>query len=182
MTLEHASFISQIIAAIGIMASLIFVALEIRNNASAVRSGMAQAVHETYVSYYLALANNPGLAEISLKGMTGLADLQPRERMQSVCSTMALLTNCQNAFDHWRAGHLSQDRWYLWEQLLMAMMHTPGGAELWQQRSYMFSQAFQKEVATVIKKDPPAGALAFGVMPLRRTMGQGNSERAVAAP
>jgi len=48
--------LSQIIGAVGGIASLIFVGLQIKDNSKAVRAATAQAVHDNYASWYMTLA------------------------------------------------------------------------------------------------------------------------------
>ncbi len=68
MTLEQVAALSQVVAAGGVIASLIFVGFPIRDSAKAVRSATAQAVHENFGSLYAQLAQNPQALDTFLKG------------------------------------------------------------------------------------------------------------------
>jgi hypothetical protein len=166
MTLEHVFFFTQSIAGIGVFASLIFVGLQVRDSAKAVRSATAQAVHENFASWYLSLADNPAALATTLKGFADLKSLTPSETAQFNCTYLAFTSHSQNAFHQWRQGHLAGDLWACWEALLANMVHTPGGQEFWRQRSYVFAQNFRDEVEAIIRRPVHPGAKSFGVLPV----------------
>lgn len=166
MTLDQAASLSQIAGAIGVIASLIFVGLQIRDNSSAVRSATAQAVHDNYASWYISLSNNEAALATSAKGFVDLTALSPAEKAQFVCTMMAFLSHSQNAFHQWREGHLSNGLWAGWEALMMNLVNTPGGADFWAERGYVFGAEFQSHVADIMKRKPDPRARAFGVVPV----------------
>lgn len=168
MTLEHVFFTTQSIAAVGVIASLVFVGIQVRDSAKAVRAATAQAVHENYASWYLALADNASALATSTKGFNDLSALNPAEKAQFVCTFMAFMSHSQNAFHQWRLGHLAKDLWACWEALMMNLVHTPGGAEFWRERGYVFGAEFQDEVKAIMAREPNLVAKAFGVVPLKQ--------------
>jgi len=166
MILDQVAAISQIAGAIGVIASLIFVGLQIRDNSSAVRSATAQAVHDNYASWYISLSNNEPALATSAKGFVDLTSLSSAEKAQFVCTMMAFLSHSQNAFHQWREGHLSNGLWAGWEALMMNLVNTPGGAAFWEERGYVFGAEFQGHVADIMKRKPDPRARAFGVVPV----------------
>ena len=58
MTLEAIYYISQIVAVFAVIASLVFVGLQVRDSSRAVRAATAQAVHDNYAGWYTALLGN----------------------------------------------------------------------------------------------------------------------------
>jgi hypothetical protein len=165
MTLEQVFFVSQSVAAVGVVASLIFVGLEVRNNAKAIRASTAQAVSDNFTDMYLSISNSPGAAALGLKGHADYGALTSEERARFVCMDMTVFSHCQNAFDQWRSGHLRTDLWVGWESVLMNIVHTPGGAAFWHDRGYMFSNDFQKEVSLAMRRPPDPRANIWGVLP-----------------
>ena len=145
MSLEQIFFLSQSVAAIGVMASLVFVGFEIRNNARAA----------------------------SVKGFADLGSLTADEKTQFVCTYMAFLSHSQNAFHQWREGHLASGLWACWEALMMNLVNTPGGAAFWAERSYVFDEAFRDEVTVIMKREPNPVARALGVVPVRHRTSTG---------
>ncbi len=167
MALAEISALVQILGGIGVFASLIFVGVQIRENSKAVRSATAQAVHDNYAGWYMALAGDPLALATSAKGFVDLGSLTPPEKAQFVCIYMAFLSHCQNAFHQWKAGHLSDDLWKGWD-VLMQNLNTQGGAAFWAERSYVFGEDFRDHFEKLMHRAPNPNAKAFGVVPLRR--------------
>ncbi len=166
MTLEQVFYVSQTVAALGVIGSLIFVGFQVRDSAKAVRFATAQAVQDNYASWYLSIANNERARATSLKGFVDLDELTPDEKAQFVGQYMAFLSHSQNAFHQWREGHLADELWACWEALMMNLVNTRGGAAFWHERSYVFGQDFQDEVKRIMSLEPNPKAKAWGVVPV----------------
>ena len=163
MTLDQISAISQLVAAVGVIASLVFVGLQIRGSAKAVRSATTQAVHEHFGRLYFELAQNPQALQTYIKGCTDASTLTTTEKEQFTCFAMGVLAFYQNAFDQWRVDHLRADLWSGWETLLTNFLHTPGGASLWRERGYAFGKDFQAHVTKIMSRPRNPLATTFGI-------------------
>ena len=102
----------------------------------------------------------------STKGLIDLGELTPAEKAQFACTFMAFLSHSQNAFHQWRQGHLADELWACRQALMMNLVHTPGGAAFWDERSYVFDRGFQDEATTIMSSEPNPAAKAFGVVPV----------------
>ena len=168
MTLEQVYFASQTIAALASIGALVFVGLQVRDSAKAVGANMAHAVSQGFSDLYRWQSDNPSALENLMAGLSDSGALTPAERARFICTLMAMLSQCQNAFDQWRVGHLRTDLWIGWEAVLMNLVQTPGGTEFWNERSYMFSKDFQNEVQLAMNRQPHPLAKSFGVMAVGR--------------
>lgn len=173
MTLEQIFQISQVVAALGVIASMVFVGLQVRGNAKALRSATAQAVQDNYSQFFTSVACSPSALAAHLKGFVDGSSLTDLERAQFVAISMAFLSDAQNAFHQWKEGHLADELWACWEALLMNLVNTPGGAAFWRERSYIFGKHFQDEVKNIMSREPAPGAKAWGVVPLTVTHSEG---------
>ncbi len=156
---------SQILGVLGGLIALVFVGLQIRDNSRAVLAATAQAVHETYSSWYNSLLDSSDALKASTKALTEPDKLTPVEKMLFICTFMSFLSNSQNAFHQWREGHLSDELWGGWDALIMNLINTPGGAAFWGERCYLFGRQFQDHIAVVMAREPDPCAKAFGVVP-----------------
>jgi len=68
MTLNDLANVGQIIGAVAGVISLIYVALQIRQNTNAVRSATAQTVHEHFAKWYHLVAPDDNLSQIVANG------------------------------------------------------------------------------------------------------------------
>lgn len=168
MNWDAVQAIAELIAAFGVLASLVYVGNQIRQNTQAVRSATAQAVHDNYAAWYQGYANDPVLMKIAVDGLRDYRALGEVEKGQFIALFMQFLSYSQNAFFQWREGALSPDLWSGWELLMMNLVSAPGGKEFWLERGYVFGEAFRGYVEEVImKREPhprarPLGAFAIG--------------------
>lgn len=156
------------IGALAVVVSLIYVALQIRQNTAAIRSATAQSVHEHFARWYQSFATDASLVDIGVKGLKDYASLSETEKARFVSTFMAFLSYGQNAFLKWRQGLLSPSLWLGWEQVLMNLLGAPGGKSLWKERAYLFGEEFRRYVeGDLMKRTPhpdakPLGAFSIG--------------------
>jgi hypothetical protein len=69
MHLNDLANIGQIVGAIAVVISLIYVALQIRQNTNAIRAATAQSVHEHFANWYNSFARDASLSQIAINGL-----------------------------------------------------------------------------------------------------------------
>lgn len=69
MTLEQVFWASQILAAVGIICSLIFVGFQVHGSVKAVRAATEQACQENFAGIYGSLQNNPSAIGNLIEGV-----------------------------------------------------------------------------------------------------------------
>lgn len=168
MDLEGLYFISQVVAAFAIVGSLIFVGLQARagarqakRNEETRRAAAAEAVHQNFSNYY-ALAANPEIGRVLLKGLDDIDALSPEENVTFMTGNMVLMSNLQSAFLKWQDGELSEDLWHSWRMAGVSIFATAGGKEFWSRRRYIFTGSFVEYVESeLLNQELPAGAWAW---------------------
>ncbi len=168
MNLNDLANIGQVIGALAVVVSLIYVAAQIRQNTNAVRAATAQSLHEHFASWYHLIASDASLAELATRGLKDYASLSDTEKARFVSLFMAFLAYFQNAFLKWKQGLLAPSLWKSWEQVMMNLIGAPGGKELWKERAYLFDDEFRRHVEDdLMKRTPhpdakPLGAFGIG--------------------
>ena len=164
MSLSDLANIGQVIGAIAVVISLIYVALQIRQNTNAVRSATAQTVHEHFAKWYHLVAADDELAQIVANGLRDYGSLSEQQRVRFIAAFMAFLSYSQNAFLKWREGLLESPLWLGWELVFMNLVCAPGGKAFWKDRAYMFGEEFRRYIEDdVMKKEPHPDAKPMGV-------------------
>ena len=169
MSLEQIYFIGQTIAAISIVASLVFVGFQVKATSRAVRNATAQAVNDNYAQWYLSLSANDAALATSLKAAKIFDDLSDLERAQFSTLMMALLCHTQNAFYQWKSGSLSTDLWRGWETILTNLVNQEAGKGLWKERHYLFGDDFQTLVQEAMSTSTHTDATVFGIVPIKNS-------------
>jgi len=171
MNLNDLANLAQIMGAVAVVISLIYVALQIRQNTNAVRSATVQTVHEHFAKWYHLVAADDELAKIVANGLRDYASLSEQERVRFVAAFMSFLSYSQNAFLKWRQGLLASPLWLGWELVIMNLVCAPGGRAFWKDRAYMFGDEFRQYIDNdLIKREPHPDAKPMGVF----SIGQGN--------
>lgn len=163
MTLENIYFIASTIAAVGVVVSLVFVGIQVRQNTIATRSAAAQAVSSSFAKWYGAVRSDPGMATIAVNGLRDYDSLNDLDRTRLVSYFMEFNLSMQDAFYKWQDGALSSELWHAWEVVSLNMFSTPGGKTFWNDRGYMFGTAYQDHIDNVLlNRTPHAKAKPFG--------------------
>jgi hypothetical protein len=159
MTLEDLANLAEVIGVIAILASLIFVGVQIRQNTKQAKADAIQVVHDNLSAWYMRAAETPFKAEAGFKGLHGLGNLSGAESIGVVTDLMALTSYLQSAYFKWRDGDLPDDLWHSWEQSLLSYLDSKGGKEFWELRKYNFTPDFTQYVDTNLlhRKVPKGG-------------------------
>ena len=162
-TLKKMHQVGELTAAVAVVLSLIFVGLEIRQSSATAQAAAAQAVHENFAAWYTAAQSDPVLLELSTKGMRDYSSLSETERAQFIAMFMAFCSHTQDAFFKWREGSLSPELFRGWEYLSMNFFSTPGGIAFWDERAYLFADAFQDYIVNdIMTREPHPKARPWG--------------------
>ena len=169
MSLEDFYFISQIVAALGIILSLIFVGIQMRQSTeqakrveAATRVAAMREAHGNLANWYMHTSQHQHLTSLICKALNDFESLSEDESAQAVTSTSALLSYAQNAFYEWHAGDLPDEQWKSWFVALQFVC-TPGGQKLWAMRRHMFATPFADYVeANLLNSELPEGAYSWG--------------------
>src|SRR5438270_8609278 len=82
MSLEQLSYLAQIIAAVGVIASLIFVGLQIKHNTAALQRSEHNATMAEWTVIRQAIATNRDVAELMTAGLRGERALDAADQLR----------------------------------------------------------------------------------------------------
>jgi len=144
MTLEAISQFVGIVANIAVIASLIFVALQVRMGVKMLRDEAIRNHNEKHQSVSRALYENPQLADLWSRGSkNGIESLTDGERAQFVNFYMYVLRVWEELYLQYRGGMMDNTLWAANVQILRDTYPMRGAMEVWQVRRHLFTRAFQ---------------------------------------
>ena len=133
---------AEVLGVLGVVGSVIFVALEIRQNTNAVRSATIQAISEQSYDSNYRLAENADLLALLLKA-NNREPLTDSERFQLSTFWNAILRLNQNRYQQFRLGVLDTDT--LFEVGGRSSFYqSPFFAEFWGETKQNHSVEFQR--------------------------------------
>lgn len=128
MTLQA---VAQILGGIGVIASLIYVAIQIRNNARATRAATYQQVSGSLVAMWDTLADNPEKMELVLKAGDDFGSLDRVGKARMRMALMAYMRRYENAWFQRKVGTLREPEWQAVVGDMESLMSGPGTREIW---------------------------------------------------
>ncbi len=167
MDLEQLYYVGELVGVLAIIASLIFVGMQMRQNTRALKSNAAQASAADYSRTPLAVATNPALIETLTT-----AGNQPPGRCSAHYATclgafaISTLKNLELNYLQWIDGNLSDELWVATKDGATDFIGgSPYISILWQQgMSRNFTASFQqvfRELAEKSKADIAGGRGQF---------------------
>jgi hypothetical protein len=161
MTWDVLAAVAELLGAIGVIASLVYLAGQVRastkqavQTATQSKQAALQSVVNKMNDFYNQTAA-AGTADLWVRGSRGMATLESEtERVQFSSFLMSMFRPYEEIYHYWLNG--VADDW-LWESTsapCVAVMGTPGFRDWWEVRSDWFSEQFRNHVTESL--DGPA--------------------------
>ncbi len=128
MTLQQ---IAQVLGAIGVIASLIYVAIQIRNNARAVRAATYQQLSASLATMWMNLSNNDEQLKKMLRGGDDFEALNRFEKASFRMAMMGYLRIYENAWFQRSIGTLRAKDWQAISSDMESIFSMPGMRAAW---------------------------------------------------
>ncbi len=143
MTLSRLSDTAQILAAIAVIPSLIFVGLQMRQNTRAVRASMSQAHANDFQEIIGRIYESEALTRIYLKGAFHPEQLDETERVRFMLMLAGQFRFFDASYAQYREGQLAEVHWRSIEKMILATYGVPGQRFWWDRRKDTLSDAFR---------------------------------------
>ena len=134
--------IAEAVGAIAVVVSLLYLAVQIRQNSRFARASIYQSTTEMMASFVKMLGQDGDLNELYFAGLMQPDTLEVAQLRQFNSLFAYSLAAQENLFIQHKYGYtpdLSQDRWRF---LLEGQLKTPGGALFWRNNQRQFNPEF----------------------------------------
>jgi len=156
MTLTQLANVGELVGGIAVVASLIYLALQIRQNTKSVRSATLHHNTDLWTSIFFRLAE-PELARAYVAGMSGQPDIKPFHFTQFFFICRAMFLAFENQYYQKRQGVLDVDTYAGYERSIATQFVAfRGFRSWWRQNRSVFSPAFVEHIDSLIAKIPEA--------------------------
>jgi hypothetical protein len=152
MTLEQFALIAEIVGGIGVVASLIYLAVEIRRQS---RQNSLQAANELTAQWsglMTSLHEGSEMAEIWLRGHHDFDSLDTVSKLRYGAYFERFLRNSESLYLHLQAKTLDPMVWRGIERAIRDLMILPGAQTWWRTRKHWYTDNFQNLVDEIIAK------------------------------
>lgn len=140
MDLQALASIGEIVGAIGVVVSLLYLATQIRQAQKVARAENVRGGQAGFGEHIAALADNPEVFRIWRTGHMSLGDLDAEEagRFEMILGRyIRSFIDCHAAHQD---GLFPSDVYHAWRLAVAGALLTPGGAEYWRTYGTLFEQ------------------------------------------
>jgi len=144
--------LAEVVSAVGVIVSLIYVAAQVRHNTRAVRSATHHALVTTRLDYVALVADNPELSRIVRVGSEDYGRLDRDERHRFGLVMYYSFSAGENFYYQYRQGALDQEQWQRWCETLRVYFAQPGIREWFETTPQQFTASFAAFLDTEFKR------------------------------
>ena len=144
MTLTEFGAVGEVVGAIGVIISLIYLSRQVRQNTQAVRTGNATSVQGNFQQLARVLYTDRGTGALMLRAMSGDADLSSEEQYAAYAYFFDFLKTAELAHYQFLRGELDGPLWEASLVFYKAYFDTPGFRAYWQRRQSAFVPEFRE--------------------------------------
>ena len=164
MSIQDWAAIGEMVGAIAVVVSLIYVGVQLRQNTRATRVSTSQAFIQIHGGEADPIVREPAFRDIYWRGLAGASNLQGSELAAFGAWTGSTIRAWESFYFQWKAGAFEDPIWSGWNQQFLDLFGYPGVQEVWTIRRHHFSEEFREFVGRELagKESKPLYAVAEG--------------------
>ena len=142
MTLQDLGSIGEFVAALATVATLVYLAVQIRQNTTTVRTSSHHAGSTAWSDLIARIAADSTLSEIYHTGRMSPDELSKQDARRFDLVFDAMLAQIENFYIQYASGQLPQSNQDRFVEILRAQARTPGFQRYWPRRRDSFTAEF----------------------------------------
>ena len=146
MNWEAISAIGQIVGAVGVIISVIYLALQVRSNARQTRLASMRSMSDAFNQWLQSLAENAEFGDLYYRGMRDFASIEGADLPRFSALMDHLFRIYEDMYYQKLEGHLDPRVWRGFEAPMRDIIAYPGIQAWWRSRAHWFSKEFGKFV------------------------------------
>ena len=151
--LQKITIVTEIVGALAIVISLIFVGIQFTENTKATKSATAASTVATISSWYTEMGNNQQSSSLFWNYMAAPESLSSEERFQVIISLHGLFLTFQNSYYLSQQGTLDSHIQASITKAAVGVKDQPGFRLFWKLRRELFFPEFQKHIDEIVDTD-----------------------------
>ena len=135
--------LGELIGAVAVVVSLIYLSRQVRQNTRALRTANAATVKQNFQTIARAFITDRGASDVILRALQR-EELTPAEKLSAYAWFFDLLKSGELAYSQYISEDLDEAVWDASLQFFLAYWTTPGMREYWQDRRHAFIPEFRE--------------------------------------
>ena len=145
MTWEALGAVGEVIGAVAIIASLMYLATQIRTSSKIAKAQSQRELLNTY-SFFSPTANDPELSEIVRKGLSDFESLSANEKVRFDSWLHPLINQIEAVFRMYRQDLIEEVSYEGYKGALLSLIVCKGGRQWWESAQNTVEKGFAEEV------------------------------------
>ena len=154
MNWEMLSAIGQVVAAIGVIPSLIYLGVQIRDQNKERRRAGINILTAQWSDLVRTGQESREFAAFFLRGIRSFESLDAPDKLRFSSFFTRYIRNCEGMFVYYRDGALEKALWDEVERTMNDYFAYPGVREWWNTRKHWLTDEFRGVVEAIIAKNP----------------------------
>lgn len=157
MNWDAVGALAELLSALGVIASLVYLGAQIRQNTTALRGNAHEVAVERLTAVLQDLSTNPGLVQLVSRGSQDYASLSYDERLQFGSYWASAFVGAEASLLQWKRGNLDEAVWQRDLSTIRPWLKSPGVREWYSRSSIEFTPEFSAMVKREIEMTPEGG-------------------------
>lgn len=162
MTLQQVSYWAQIFGVVAIVATLIYLAIELRQNTKSVRLSAVHDISSLYASVMLTTCGDKDNADVWTRGLHDYGTLDRTEKTRFLVFMGVSVRTLSDQHFQWQEGALDTQVWNGMRHVIDDFAQYEGFKTYWKLRSHQFSDSFQEYVESALERAPTIAKPLYG--------------------
>lgn len=142
MTLEQFAWLGNIVSGLGVIATVIYTAVQIRSNTRAVRASAFQQIVDSFSSISFDIAKDKNLTDLFLRAGRDFSGLSDVERAQYNFMLSSFLRRAESVYFQTESRTLRDKHWAGIRASIEWVMSSPGAHASWKEIKNRFNPQF----------------------------------------
>jgi len=147
--------IGELLGAVAVVFSLVYLSRQVRQNTTAVRTANASLVQSNFQQLARVFYTDRQLGALVLKTMSGELPENPEDRLAVWAYFFDMLKTAELAHRHYLRGDLDADLWEASLAFYRAYFETPGFRVYWRERQIAFVPQFREAMKSWLGSEGP---------------------------
>jgi len=142
--------VAELIGALGVIASVIYLAVQIRASTQATRASMHHDLHSETVSRMMLVAQDAALADLLLKSRQASTELTPRDKLQMNMFLLAVFRGFENGYLQHKRGMVEDESFRGTMEALRINAQNPYFPGWWKRNKTVFHSQFAVQMDEIL--------------------------------
>ncbi|MEM7282505.1 MAG: hypothetical protein AAF438_12845 [Pseudomonadota bacterium] len=156
MNLQQAANLGEIVAAIAVIITLIYLVVETRRNTRQLRQQTIENLNAKRFDFLQVLIDDSEVSKIVVTALSGQYTLPARDYFRFGMYLYSLFVSLELAHEKRQLGHLSDQQWAAWCEAVDWWLRTPGVRTWWEGKPEGFTKAFRNHIDSQMRGPDPS--------------------------